>query len=401
MKKIVYILLPLLLLCSCTAMDENPYEGALFDLVVEAEYPQEYEEFARAGVSVKVVNSMLGHSYSALTDDSHKAHFSLPAGMYRISFSDRNGEHIFNATTDRYLLRENGQVLPLSLKHSKAGTIVVKEIYSGGCRKDPMEGTYIGDQYVILHNNDTQVQYLDSLCVGSTFPTVSTASNNPFIVDGKLPDFVPVPDAIWQFPGDGKSYPLQPGEDAVLAIRGAINHAALYPLSVNLDKEDYFVEYNATYFTNAQNNPAPGPHIREDHVLRLVIKLNKNANLTNYIANYPSIVLYRAKGKTIEDFLKEEGSTKYVNNSTDALACPLDWVVDAVEIFSGSASANYKRLQDVLDAGAGYLSNTYLGHSMMRRVDEDASADNGYEVLQDTNNSTADFYETQIQSLHE
>ena len=36
----------------------------------------------------------------------------------------------------------------------------------------------------------------------------------------------------------------------------------------------------------------------------------------------------------------------------------------------------------------------------MRRVDETASAEQGFEVLMDTNNSTADFYERETQSLH-
>ena len=57
--------------------------------------------------------------------------------------------------------------------------------------------------------------------------------------------------------------------------------------------------------------------------------------------------------------------------------------------------------QIVRDAGYVTLSGTYLGHTLMRRVDEALSASSGYEVLCDTNNSSEDFYESEIQSLHE
>ena len=40
--------------------------------------------------------------------------------------------------------------------------------------------------------------------------------------------------AVWKFPGDGDDFPLQPGEDAVLVVNGAINHAAQYPLQALL-----------------------------------------------------------------------------------------------------------------------------------------------------------------------
>ena len=78
-----------------------------------------------------------------------------------------------------------------------------------------------------------------------------------------------------------------------------------------------------------------------------------------------------------------------------------EWVVDAVEVFNGASSSNAKRLQASLDAGYVTLSGTYLGHSLMRRTDEELSALVGYEVLSDTNNSSVDFYESEKQSLHE
>ena len=52
------------------------------------------------------------------------------------------------------------------------------------------------------------------------------------------------------------------------------------------------------------------------------------------------------------------------------------------------------------DAGFVLQSDVFKGHTLRRKVDEKASAENGYEVLVDTNNSSNDFYESEIQSLH-
>ena len=46
-------------------------------------------------------------------------------------------------------------------------------------------------------------------------------------------------------------------------------------------------------------------------------------------------------------------------------------------------------------------SETFKGHTLMRREDQQASLQAGFEVLQDTNNSSYDFYEREVQSLHQ
>lgn len=408
MKKIISIILPLLLLGSCTTGIVNPYEDTLFEMVVQAVYPDGFTDMAREGVTVKAEDVNLGNVYKVQTDASAKASLKLPLGIYRISISDRTGENIFNGTVDKYVVKGSGASLNLSLKRTKAGKLVIKEIYSGGCRKDPQEGTYQADQYIIIHNNDVDVQYLDSLCVGTIHPYNATATN-PFLgkdAEGKpvYPEFVPVADAVWQFPGTGNTFPLAPGEDAVLCIRGAINHAASFPLSVNLNNPDYFVMYNSNYFTNTSYNPVPGDQIREDHILNCLVKTNPSINATMISNASPVVLLYKSKGVDMREHLALDESIKPIPGSTNGakvFACPKEWIVDAVEVFDGRSSSNVKRLVDVLDAGYVTLSNIYLGHTLMRRVDRELTDASGFEVLQDTNNSTADFYETEKQSLHE
>ena len=395
MKKILYIL-TLVLVTSCLDIrNSDPYEGNLNVLTVAAQWPE--GEFEMAGADVLVEDMNTGSRYASVTESSGTASFSLPNGLYRVTLNGRSDREIYNGAADKVVLSGKDLHLDLPVSVSRPGSIVIKELYCGGCKKLPLEGNYQYDQYFILHNNDYQVQYLDSLCFGTLSPYNSTASN-PW---GPI-DFLPIIQAVWQFPGDGDDFPLQPGEDAVICLKGAVDHAAQYPLSVNLNKEGYFVCYNNTYFPNTTNHPAPGDRISVDRYLNVVIKTGK-ANAYTLSINSPTLVLFRAKGVTIEDYVRVADNVVPVPGSTvdNVVKIPFEWVVDAMEVFDGTSSNNNKRLPSEVDAGYVLQTDTYLGRSLMRRTDEAASANAGYEVLEDTNNSLNDFYEREKQSLHE
>ena len=395
MKKIVYILTLVLAVSCLDIRNSDPYEGNLNVLTVAAQWPE--GEFEMAGADVLVEDMNTGSRYASVTESSGAASFSLPNGLYRVTLNGRSDREIYNGAADKVVLSGKDLRLDLKVSVSRPGSIVIKELYCGGCKKLPLEGNYQYDQYFILHNNDYQVQYLDSLCFGTLSPYNSTASN-PW---GPI-DFLPIIQAVWQFPGDGDDFPLQPGEDAVICLKGAVDHAAQYPLSVNLNKEGYFVCYNNTYFPNTTNHPAPGDRISVDRYLNVVIKTGK-ANAYTLSINSPTLVLFRAEGVTIEDYVRVADNVVPVPGSTvdNVVKIPFDWVVDAMEVFDGTSSNNNKRLPSEVDAGYVLQTDTYLGRSLMRRTDETASANAGYEVLEDTNNSLNDFYEREKQSLHE
>ena len=391
----------ILLAASCADIRHvDPYEEGLYVLTVAPAWPESNLE--RSGAEVRVDDMNTGSRYVSKTDADGLAAFTLPNGLYRVTLSGRDGSDVFNASADKVVVSGSDLTLKLKLSISKAGSIVIKELYCGGCKKLPQEGDYQADQYFILHNNDYQVQYLDSLCFGTLSPYNATGSNPWVSENGHLPDFLPIIQAVWQFPGDGDDFPLQPGEDAVVCLRGAIDHAAQYPLSVNLNKPGYFVCYNSTYFNNTAYHPAPGNLISQDRYLDVVIKTGK-ANAYTMSLSSPAMVIFRAKGMSIQDFvLIPENVTPVPGSAVDnVVKVPYEWVLDALEVFDGSSASNQKRLDASVDAGYVLQSETFLGHSLMRRVDEEASATAGYEILADTNNSLNDFYETEKQSLHE
>ena len=378
----------------------NPYEEGLHVLTVTPQWPE--TDLERSGAEVRVEDMNTGSRYVSQTGADGTATFTLPNGLYRVTLSGRDGSDVFNASADKVVISGRDHTLALTLSISKAGSIVIKELYCGGCKKLPQEGDYQADQYIILHNNDYQVQYLDGICFGTLSPYNSTGANPWISEDGLLPEFIPLIQAVWQFPGDGDDFPLQPGEDAVVCLRGAIDHAAQYPLSVNLNRPDYFVCYNSTYFNNTAYHPAPGNLISQDRYLDVVIKTGK-ANAYTMSLSSPAVVIFRAEGITIQDYvLIPENVTPVPGSAIDnVVKVPYEWVLDAMEVFDGRSASNQKRLAASADAGYVSLSDTFLGHTLMRRVDEEATAQAGYEILADTNNSLNDFYETEKQSLHE
>ena len=401
MKRIIYILSIVLAAASCADIRYgNPYEEGLHVLTVTPQWPE--TDLERSGAEVRVEDMNTGSRYVSQTGADGTATFTLPNGLYRVTLSGRDGSDVFNASADKVVISGHDHTLALTLSISKAGSIVIKELYCGGCKKLPQEGDYQADQYIILHNNDYQVQYLDGICFGTLSPYNSTGANPWISADGLLPDFIPLIQAVWQFPGDGDDFPLQPGEDAVLCLRGAIDHAAQFPLSVNLNRPDYFVCYNSTYFDNTKFHPAPGNLISQDRYLDVVIKTGK-ANAYTMSLSSPAVVIFRAEGITIQDYvLIPENVTPVPGNAVDnVVKVPYEWVLDAMEVFDGRSANNQKRLAASADAGYVSLSDTFLRHTLMRRVDEEATALAGYEILADTNNSLNDFYETEKQSLHE
>lgn len=408
--KYIYILATVLasaILPGCSDLkNDNPYTATLNTLTVSPVYPEGVGDGPQAGISVNITETGKGTEYTATTGADGKASIKVQDGIYRVTISYRTDEYIFNGSADRVRIIGEDKNLPVSMDMTEPGEIVIKEIYCGGCLCYPLEGTYMSDSYIILHNNTSQVQYLDSLCIGVADPYNATGTNVWVSRDDDgtsvLPDFVPVIQAVWKIKGDGKTFPLQPGEDAVVCIFGAIDHTRQYPLSVNLNKPGYFVCYNIEYFPNTRYHPVPGDNITSDRYLDVVIKTGQ-ANAYTFSVNSPAVVIFKAEGTTIEDFVSSEDAIvqKPGSSSDRIVKLPIEWVLDGVEVFTGSSAGNVKRLDPGIDAGYANFSAPYLGHTLFRKTDAQASEDKGFEVLVDTNNSLNDFYERNEQSLHE
>lgn len=402
MRRIISYCMPLLaaVMCqSCLEMNGgDPYAGDLHLLTVELLVPEgdDVPDFTGVTVRLREVNS--DAEYSASCDASGKASAVLPNGVYMASASVAAGEYRYGGSTGSIIIGGSDTDCSITLSKLRLSDIVIKEVYCGGCLKTPHEGTYQTDSYFLLHNNSSHMVYLDSLCFGTLDPY---NSNSASVWDADA-DFVPIIQAVWQFPGDGQTFPLEPGEDALVVVFGAIDHSAYYPMSVNLNRSDAFVCYNPTYFPNTMYHPAPGNNVDKARYLQVVIKTGQS-NAYTFSLNSPALVIFKAEGETIQEFVsRSENVIQKPGSSRDRVVrLPVEWVMDGVEVFNGESSSNKKRLNSAIDASYVTLSKTYEGHTLMRRTDEQASLEAGYEVLMDTNDSLEDFYERDTQSLHD
>lgn len=409
MKKIAtYVLFLLAASQGCVNLKtEDSYKDALILLTVAPQYPETFPEDKKGEVIITVTERTHGYEYCVTAGADGQASIGLPKGSYRIVLNCDDDPIIYNGTADRVILSGKARTVSPLVRSSRKGEIVFKEIYCGGCTRYPEQGNYAADSYVILHNNTGKTQYLDSLCFGTLDPYRSGATNVWISTDSEtgeavLPEFLPVVQAIWQIGGDGRSFPLAPGEDAVVVVYGAIDHAARYPESVNLNKAEYFVCYNTTYYPNTAYHPAPGSNIKTGHILDVVIKTGV-ATAYVFAQQSPAPIIFKTPaGTTIQEWVSGSDNVIQKPGSTNdrIVKIPAEWVLDGVEVFEKGAN-NKKRLVSGVDAGAVEFSGPYNGHTLFRRVDEAASASAGYEVLTDTNNSANDFYEREKQSLHE
>lgn len=391
-------ILTMFLCVSCIDLSENnPYATELHRLSITLGLPSEYAGLNLSGVSVELRDNANGASYTGVSDKDGVIAVDVMNGVYTATVATEISYERFNGSLSGIIVDGKDCSARMDLLHSRTGDILIKEVYCGGCLKLPAQGYYNLDSYVILHNNTDHTLYLDGLCFATLDPYNSNASS----VWDKDIDFAPLIQAVWQFPGDGTSHPLESGKDAVISVYGAIDHSSQYPLSVNLNKPDYYVCYNAGLFPNTTYHPAPGSNIREDHILDVVMKMGK-ANAYTFSVNSPAVVIFRSEDCTMNEFVNVPEHIIQKPGSDDRIIClPNEWIIDGVEVFNGQETNNKKRLNASVDAGYVTLSNTHESKTLMRKVNEARSEALGYEVLVDTNNSSTDFYERQNQSLHE
>jgi len=301
---------------------------------------------------------------------------NLIPGIYTVTVSSEvasNGfTYNFNGNLVNTVVVKNGSELVVPVSASKSGSIVFKEIYYCGS-KTPTGGSYFRDQYYEIYNNGDQVQYLDGLCIGNLNPQTATA-NMPVYSFEHPENFIYFA-TIWQIPGNGTTYPLAPGESIIIA-QMADNHkiATLNPSSpVNLLSAEFetFVNSTSLIKDNPAINmrmafwPAPTP--------QWLVTVFGGA----YALFYPKVAIDPAK------YITPVGSTTKIFKVSN------EDIVDAVELVNDATKVSLKRIPAVLDAGANFVSGTYTGQSLSRKVK--TTLPDGRIIYKDSNNSTEDF----------
>lgn len=362
---------------------------------IEVKLPQDYH-YSLEGLIIKLTDPGTGRMFEGVTNSNGVAEISVAHGTYIATTEFKHNEaggiiYIFNGTTDQIKATPSDSKLitrDLPLNVSKAGQIIIKELYYGGCVDPSNNKKYTADQYIILYNNSADVAYLDSLCIGVVDPwnALTNGRISHWVKPGttELRDSVPNIGIGWMFPGSGRDHALQPGEEVVISING-INHSATVPTSVDLSKPGYWALYDPI-LTSSHTTPEPG--------VKLLQGFWKVGTSNQYIISQlsPAVFIYSLGGKTPQQFVNDTytWNPRYTNRNFDVLMVDKDLVMDGIECFRSSTDT--KRFRSEIDNGFVLIDGVGQGQSAHRRVDEAATAAAGGRIVyMDTNNSSNDF----------
>ena len=377
-------LLPCLTAVSCLR-DLNPGASLTVRLVLE-DCPVEIDI---RQLEVRLQNKNADFSYTAHPDADGTVSFAVQPGQYDVVASAwfpstriavNGASEAFFLTAGGVITADGSQVpcIELRLNVAVPNPLVIREAYYHG--SSTLEGAnYTKDTYIELYNNagpGGRTLYLDSLCLAAVYPYNSTTGNNAWA--GR--DTIPIAQMYWMFPGDGKTYPLAPGESAVVACIAAVDHAGRATSALPLNKAHF----------GCWSELLPRHEIAAG-VVPMVLTMTGQGTQWALSIHSPAIVVFKpamgvaawqAQGAVWESYEPgKSAGTKYWHIAKD-------WILDGVEC-ADSPSAAVKRLPGTVDASYVWMrSGHYSGKCVTRRLD---FVEDGVEVFLDTNNSDADF----------
>ena len=366
----------LTLMVSCTDYDTVSYET--YPLSITLSSP--IDGAAVPSVSV-TLSTTQGNAWQSVTDAQGTAHFVLPVGDYSLSASGRmrvgDADYILGCSTSGIKVTDTSSAdVTLVMTASRCGSLIIREVYSGGCQKDDGSGAYYYDKYVILYNNGEEPLRMGRICLAMASPYNAHAANGNYLADGTLSyateGFIPAIQAFWQFPD---SLFLQGGEQVVIALNGAVDHTTAYSNSVDLSQAGYYCTYDPLVFTNTTYYPVPSDRIPTSHYLTATFYGQGNAWPFSQLD--PAFYIFVAPADVdLSEYASTQTNLWYNNGSATAsntcLRIPTDWIIDGVEIYTTTSTNNRKRLTDAIDAGAVFYTNQ-RGYSIHRCIDASAT----------------------------
>lgn len=261
-----------------------------------------------------------------------------------------------------------------------ADQIIIKEVYCGGCSKDEGSDVFHMDKCIVLYNNCPERVVASNLCFGMATPYNAEAGNIGSIYNnsGQLvyedEGFIPAQNGIWYFPS---TLVIEPFQQVVVNVHGAIDNTKTYSQSVNYAFKDYYCMYDPeSGYTNTMYYPTPSDVIPNSHYLKSVKYGQGNAWPLSTTA--PALYLFQPQDVSPQDFCDDADNLWYAPGMAQSpvYACvkvPTEWIIDGVEVFNAAKKEScMKRLTADVDAGYVYMTNK-LCHSIYRNVDKEAT----------------------------
>ena len=314
----------------------------------------------------------------------------LIEGVYDVVATARYSIYNYLGSAKAVVIDSEDALTSIKISATKSSSLIFKEIFYCGS-KTPAKTNYMKDNYFEIYNNGSEPVYVDGLCISSSSnyssSSINFADNNGHLVaaDGSSTkmvanDYVAVKDIIWQIPGDGKTYLLNPGESFIIAS-SATDHTAAdkNPNSIDLSSAEFETVCDK-YIENGQvDNPSSD---------NMILLNPQNATITKqYLVSVANagLILFAPSSPIAEATL----IANYNGGKPSGTYVPIlrSDILDGVNWVKNSTTNPY--LPENIDAGKTWVSGTYVKESIIRK--EEGKSSEGNPISQDTNNSTNDF----------
>jgi len=382
-------LLPLTVfaLAACLMTGCRLQEVPFTNVVIHISLPDEALPGGYDGYQVTLTNIATGRSQSDSTNAEGVTSIRVEEGVYKIEVSGvKTLETTVNVGSSQQTITQKVQIsgllekalvigetfeatIPLFVSLQSNG-FVIKEIYYTGSTT-PKSGSYYQDQYIEIYNNSDSVLYADGL----------TIVESTHLSSKDVPEFVDYPNdliagVLYTVPGDGTTYPVQPGKSIVIASLG-INHTAVNANSpADLSKADF------EWFDNGTDVDVP----EVTNMIRAFCY--SNTIWIMHVKGYHAYAIFKPEG-SISDFVTQNTvNVMTASGSTvTRVKVPNSMILDGVDLGTAGTIGS-KSLSSSIDVSYTYCDGSYIGKSVRRKV---LKWENGRAILQDTNNSAKDF----------
>ena len=416
-KKLCLLASAFALIVSVTSCDKNEWDGVTSKVTVETTFASaDIDASDNSNVAIKFTDVNTQDVTSGKFDASGKSTISVIPGVYNVVVeSDVVGSDStavrYCAAAENVTIKNENETVKIQIKAFPAvanndGFIISEYFFNGETNSGFMMHP---DQYIVIHNSSLITKYADGLCFATTAQG-GWSQPEPFL-SGVINDKVALR-AFFTIPGDGKTYPVKPGEEIIIATTAA-DHSAINTTITTVDREtgdttEHQVSYEyAANLTGADFEWYEQDPKRKDTdnpaVPNLIVTMGA-ANVVGTSMMHPrgpwSAVLFQLEDgdtATINEFHKANTTIYKYPNSTDKGEKPVEGkeinlttianakVLDA--ICTADRPLVTRPFAESLDRGIFTVSGCHRQELARRKV---VKVD-GVKYFKDTNDTSADF----------
>ncbi|MGN0201993.1 MAG: DUF4876 domain-containing protein [Candidatus Cryptobacteroides sp.] len=341
---------------------------------------------------VTFTNTNTGEVLEYTTVNKKISVIDIPAGVYDVVATARLSLYNYLGTVKGALINSDESLSVIKVAATRSSSLVIKEVFYC-CSRTPENTMYLKDNFFEIYNNGPDAVYVDGLCIG-TSSNYSSASINFANADGmlvlsdgtatslKADDYLCLNSIVWQIPGNGSTYLLNPGESFVIASY-ATDHTTA-------DKNPNSIDLSGADFETVCDKFIEKGQVDNESVPNLKLVIPHNPTITNqYMPSVLTAGFILFTLNTPEEEIPIVGNYNLEQNTVTGyyLPVPRKDILDGLNWVKNATTDAW--LPETIDAGKTYVSGTYVNESVSRKIEK--TSDEGYPVFLDTNNSSNDF----------